>query len=128
MKIAIPIFGNRVSPRFDFSPEMWIIEVEKGVVLREAKFSTVNLNSLQRLDQITSNGVDKVICGGIDDFSRNQLGRKGIAVVQDIIGDADIVFDLFMKGRLRTGLCYERKRRKDSCAWKRESGGIGKGV
>ena len=123
MKIAIPIFGNRVSPRFDFSPEMWIIEVEKGGVLREAKFSTVNLNPLQRLDQITSNGVDKVICGGIDDFSRNQLRRKGIALVQDVIGDADIVFDLFMKGRLRPGLCCERKRRKDFCARKTGSGG-----
>ena len=123
MKIAIPIFGNRISPRFDFSPEMWIVEVERGEVLRQEKLPTANLNLPQRLEQITSNGVDKVICGGIDGFCQNQLGSRGIDVVQDVIGDADIVFDLFMKGRLRPGLCCERKGRRGFCAWKRDSGG-----
>ena len=33
MKIAIPILGSRVSPRFDFSPEVWIIDVERGEVV-----------------------------------------------------------------------------------------------
>jgi predicted Fe-Mo cluster-binding NifX family protein len=122
MKIAIPTFGNRISPRFDFSPEMWIIDVEGGEVVREVKFSTVNLNLLQRLDQITSHGVNKVICGGIDDFARNQLGSRGIDVVQDVIGDAEIVFDDFMRGRLRPGLCRERRGKRHLCLWRRGSG------
>ena len=112
MKIAIPIFGDRISPRFDFSPEMWVIEVERGKVVGQEKFSTANLNLPKRLEQITSNGVDKVICGGIDGLSRNQLGSRGIDVVQDVIGDADIVFDLFLRGRLRPGFCCGRRREK----------------
>ncbi len=123
MKIAIPIFGNRISPRFDFSPEMWIIEVERGEVLRQEKLPTANLNLPQRLEQITSNGVDKVICGGIDGFCQNQLGSKGIDIVQDVIGDAEIVFDLFMRGRLRPGLCCEGRGRRRFCAWRKGSGG-----
>jgi predicted Fe-Mo cluster-binding NifX family protein len=123
MKIAIPIFENRISPRFDFSPEMWLIEVERGKVVGQEKFSTANLNLPQRLDQITSNGVDKVICGGIDGLSRDQLGSRGIDVVQDVTGDADIVFDLFMRGRLRSGFCCERRGRKGFCPWRKGSGG-----
>jgi predicted Fe-Mo cluster-binding NifX family protein len=123
MKIAIPIFGNRISPRFDFSPEMWIIEVDRGEVLRQEKLPTANLNLPQRLEQITSNGVDKVICGGIDGFCQNQLGSKGIDIVQDVIGDAEIVFDLFIRGRLRPGLCCEGKGRRRFCAWRNGSGG-----
>ena len=123
MKIAIPIFGNRVSPRFDFSPEIWVIEVERGKVVGQEKLSTANLNLPQRLEQITSNRVDKVICGGIDGLSRNQLGSRGIDVVQDVIGDADIVFGLFMRGRLRPGFCCERKGRRRSCAWRNGFGG-----
>jgi len=119
MKIAIPIFENRVSPRFDFSPEMWIVEVERGEVVSQEKLSAANLNLPQRLEQVTSNGVDKVICGGIDPFSRNQLGSRGIDVVQDVIGDAEVVFDLFMKGRLRPGFCCERRRGRGFCGWKR---------
>jgi predicted Fe-Mo cluster-binding NifX family protein len=123
MKIAIPIFENRISPRFDFSPEMWVIEVERGRVVGQEKFSTANLNLPKRLEQITSNGVDKVICGGIDGLSRDQLGSRGIDVVQDVTGDADIVFDLFMRGRLRSGFCCERKGRRGFCPWRKTSGG-----
>jgi predicted Fe-Mo cluster-binding NifX family protein len=123
MKIAIPIFGNRISPRFDFSPEMWIIDVEGREVVRQEKLPTANLNLPQRLEQITSNGVDKVICGGIDGFCQSQLGSRGIDVVQDVIGDAEIVFDLFMRGRLRPGLCCEGRGRRRFCAWRKGSGG-----
>ncbi len=123
MKIAIPIFENRISPRFDFSPEMWIIEVEKGKVVGQEKFSTANFNLPQRLEQITSNGVDKVICGGIDGLSRDQLGSRGIDVVQDVIGDADIIFSLFMKGRIRSGFCCERRGRRGFCPWTKGGGG-----
>jgi predicted Fe-Mo cluster-binding NifX family protein len=123
MKIAIPIFENRISPRFDFSPEMWVIEVERGKVVEQEKFSTASLNLPQRLEQITSNGVDKVICGGIDGLSRDQLGSRGIDVVQDVTGDADVVFDLFMRGRLKSGFCCERRGRRGFCPWRKTSGG-----
>jgi predicted Fe-Mo cluster-binding NifX family protein len=98
---------------------MWIIEVERGEVVSQEKLLTANLNLPQRLEQITSNGVNKVICGGIDDFSRNQLGCRGIDVVQDIIGDAEIVFDLFVRGRLRPGLCCEKRGGRRMCGWKK---------
>ena len=119
MKIAIPMFGNRISPRFDFSPEMWIIDVEGGKVVRQEKLPTAHLNLPQRLEQITSNGVNQLICGGIDGFCQNQLGSRGIDVVQDVIGEAEIVFDLFMRGRLRPGLCCEGRGRRRFCAWKK---------
>lgn len=123
MKIAIAIFGTRISPRFDFSPEIWVIEVERGEVVRQEKLSTANLNLPQRLEQLTSNGVHKIICGGIDGFSRNQLRSRGIDVVQDIMGDAEVVFDLFMRGRLRPGFCCERRGRRRLCLWRRGSRG-----
>ena len=119
MKVAIPIFGNRISPRFDFSPEMWIIEVERGEVVSQEKLPTANLNLPRRLEQITSNGVDKVICGGIDGFSLNQLGSKGIDVLEDVIGEAETAFDLFMRGRLRPGFCCERRAGRRMCGWKK---------
>ena len=123
MKIAIPTFGNRISPRFDFSPEMWIIDVEGGEVVRQEKLPTAHLNLPQRLEQITSNGVDKVICGGIDGYCQNQLGSRGIDIVQDVMGDAEIVFDLFMKGRLQPGLYCKGKRRRRFCGRRNASGG-----
>ncbi len=119
MKIAIPLFGSRVSPRFDYSSELWIVEVERGEIVKEERLTTANLNLTQRLDQITSNGVDKVICGGVDGFSLHQLGNKGVHVVHDVIGEAEVAFDLFLKGRLRSGFCCEKRRGKGPCRWRR---------
>jgi len=119
MKIAIPLFGNRISPRFDFSPEIWIITVENGEAVNQEKLPMANLNSFQRIEQITTNGVDNVVCGGIDGFSLNQLGNRGIEVMHDIIGEAEVAFNLFMRGKLRPGLCCERKAGRGFCPWRK---------
>jgi predicted Fe-Mo cluster-binding NifX family protein len=123
MKVAIPLFENRISPRFDFSPEIWIITVENGQAVNQERLPIANLNLPQRIEQITSSRVDKLICGGIDGFSLNQLGNKGIEVVHDIIGEAEVAFNLFLRGRLRPGFCCERRRGRGFCAWKRSPRG-----
>lgn len=119
MKIAIPLFRNRVSPRFDYSSELLIIEVERGEIIKKEKLSMTNLNPSQRVNQITANGVDKVICGGVDGFTLHQLGNKGVEVVHDVIGEAEVAFDLFMRGRLKPGFCCEKRRVRGPCRWRR---------
>ena len=123
MKIAIPVFGNRISPRFDFSPELWILTLENKDLVNEEKIPTINLNLPRRLEQIASRRVDKVICGGIDSFSLSQLESRGIDVVQDVMGETEAAFELFVKGRLRSGCCCEGGKGESFCAWSRGSGG-----
>jgi predicted Fe-Mo cluster-binding NifX family protein len=119
MKIAIPLFGNRISPRFEFSPEIWIIELKDGEVQREERFPTNNLSLPQRLDQLASNGVNKIICGGIDGLSLNLLGGRGIDVIHNVVGEAQEGINLFLRGLLRPGFCCDRKGRRGFCAQKR---------
>ena len=121
MKIAIPMFGDRISPRFDFSPEMWVVTVEKGVLVDQERFPLTHLNLPQRLEQITAKGVEKVICGGIDRFSLEHLGNRGVDVLPDVMGDAEKAFTLFMRGRLQPGFCCERRR--PLCAGRKGSEG-----
>jgi predicted Fe-Mo cluster-binding NifX family protein len=129
MKVAIPLFGNRISPRFDFSPELWIITVENGKVAHQEKLPMTTLNLPQRLDQLASYGVNQVICGGIDGFCLDQLGNKGIDVLHNVVGEAEMAFHLFMKGRLRPGFCCERRGGRRLCGlkkgppWKEEING-----
>jgi predicted Fe-Mo cluster-binding NifX family protein len=116
MKIAIPLFGNRISPRFEFSPEIWIIELKDGEVQSEERFPTNSLNLPQRLDQLASNGVNKIICGGIDSLSLNLLGSRGIDVIHNVVGEAQEGINLFLRGLLRPGFCCDRKGRRGFCA------------
>jgi predicted Fe-Mo cluster-binding NifX family protein len=113
MKIAISLFGNKVSPRFDLSPELWIITEENGRVVRQEKISAERLDVPQRIEKLTSSGVTKVICGGIHDFSLDQLRNRGIDVFHNVIGEADIALDIFLKGELQPGSRCEKRRTRN---------------
>jgi len=119
MKIAIPIFGTRVSPRFDVCPELWIVEFLGGKLENEGRFSMEGLNLQQRLDHLTSNGVDKLICGGIDNLCIDHLGERGIEVIHNVAGEAGEVLALFLKGALRPGFYCKRKGERGFYCWRR---------
>jgi predicted Fe-Mo cluster-binding NifX family protein len=119
MKVAIPLFQDRISPRFDVCPEIWIIELKDGEVINQEKWPIASFDLQQRLDQLAAKRVDKIICGGIDSFCLDHLGNMGIEVIHNVAGEAGKALDLFMRGVLRPGLYCDRKRGKGFCGWKR---------
>ena len=104
MKIAIPLFGNWISPRFGFSPEMWIITVKDGKVLTDQRISMGGLAVPQWFHQLASLDVDTLICGGIDSFCCHQLKNIGIFVIPEVVGDAGEILELYLQGKLEPGL------------------------
>jgi predicted Fe-Mo cluster-binding NifX family protein len=119
MKIAISLFGNKVSPRFDLSPELWIITEKNGEVVRQEKISLENFNISQRIEMLALTGVAKMVCGGIHDFRLDQLRNMGIDVFHNVIGEADIALGNLLKGQLRPGSLCEEKRKGDTVQAKR---------
>ena len=71
-----------------------------------------SFNLQQRLDQLTSRRVDKVICGGIDSFCIDHLGNMGIDVIHNVAGDAGGVLNLFVRGVLRPGFYFKGTRER----------------
>jgi predicted Fe-Mo cluster-binding NifX family protein len=122
MKVAIPLFKDRISPRFDVCPEIWIVELDDGKVVNQEKWLMESFNLQKRLDQLTSKGVDKVICGGIDSFCVDQLGNRGIDVIHNVAGKAREALDLFLRGALRPGFYCNGRRGRGFCPWRNGSG------
>jgi predicted Fe-Mo cluster-binding NifX family protein len=112
MKVAIALFKDRISPRFDVCPEVWIVELNNGEVVNQYKWSIETFNLQQRLYQLTSKGVDIIICGGIDSFCMDHLGNRGIEVIHNVAGDVREVLNLFIRGALRPGFYCSGKRGK----------------
>ncbi|MDY6862226.1 MAG: NifB/NifX family molybdenum-iron cluster-binding protein [Thermodesulfobacteriota bacterium] len=102
--MAIPVFGRWISPRFGFSPEMWILTVENGEVVFKEKISMVGFTLFQWFKKLSSSGVNTLICGGIDEFCCRQLEGIGISIIPEVSGEVDETVDLFLRGRLRPGL------------------------
>ncbi|HOP86698.1 MAG TPA: NifB/NifX family molybdenum-iron cluster-binding protein [Syntrophorhabdaceae bacterium] len=88
MNIAIPLFNDRISPHFSTSPEILIVLVEKNKVYSVSKLNVVALSGLERRKKIVSLGVDTILCGGIDEVSREWFRLKGVRIIENIMGDA----------------------------------------
>ncbi|MFH2011635.1 MAG: hypothetical protein ABIJ37_02860 [Pseudomonadota bacterium] len=112
MNVAIPLFGNWISPRFGFSQEIWILTVEDGKVVSQNTISMAGLALPRWFDQFASMKIDTLICGGIDRFCYYQLNSLGISVISEIAGDASEALSLFIDGKLEPGcrICRRGKR------------------
>lgn len=87
MKIAVALFGDRVSPNFSTAPELLILVAHGRATPCCWKADAQGKSLRQRALQLLSMGVDVLICGGIDRTTRNDLERKGIRVVSEVRGN-----------------------------------------
>jgi predicted Fe-Mo cluster-binding NifX family protein len=112
MKVAIPLFGSRVSPRFGCEPEILIVDVENHKEIKRRKLSTTGFGIPQRISFLSSLSVDTLICGGIDVFCLRSLSAKGFRVISGVIGEADEVLEYFLSGKLKEGQCVRGRGRR----------------
>ena len=103
MKIAIALFGSRVSPRFDYAPGFRIVQTEHGEIQHTKEIDTDKCDVINRIKKLAESGVEALICGGIDGFSASQLSYHGIKIYSWITGQADDALNCLLKGQLESG-------------------------
>ena len=104
MKIAIPMFNTRVSPRFDFASKILVATVDGRQVVDRETYSLINLNPIRRSSLLSDLGVNTIICGGISSFSQRLISANAIEVIPMVQGEAEEVLDLFIKGNLTSAM------------------------
>lgn len=87
MKVAVALFGERISPHFASAPELLIVILQEGKVHSSGKVATVGMSSRERVLKLVSLGVDVLVCGGISRGVQMELERKGIKVLANMEGD-----------------------------------------
>ena len=105
MKIAIPTFGNRVSPRFDCAPGLLLITADrqnKKIVARN-EIPVQGKHYIERIKQLKTEAVDVVICGGISNYMLELLKANKIEVIPWVSGEAQKALRLFIQGKLFPG-------------------------
>lgn len=88
MKIAIPLFGERVSPHFATAPEALLIQTEGGRICATWKIDLSLLSATERRVKFLGLGIEALICGGIDEASRSWFEKQGVHVEADRMGNA----------------------------------------
>lgn len=103
-KIAIPLFNERVSPRFDCAQSFLLVKAENSRIVESEELQTGQLSTLERVGKLSDLRVDTLICGGIDEVSARRLVHNGIRIYAWITGLARDVLISFLNGDLESGV------------------------
>ncbi|MBW2003504.1 MAG: hypothetical protein JRI72_02675 [Deltaproteobacteria bacterium] len=97
MKIAIPLFKDRVAPHFGSSSQVLLVEVRNGSVYQEAKWDLGGQGPLEMAHRLLDLGVDKIICGGISRYYKEWLINKGVNVEDNRKGKASEIIEKMLR-------------------------------
>lgn len=97
MKIAIPLFKDRIAPHFGSSSQILLVEIKSGSVHQEAKWDMGVQSPLEMARRLLDLGVDKIICGGINRVYKEWLINKGISVEDNRKGKAREIIEKMLK-------------------------------
>jgi predicted Fe-Mo cluster-binding NifX family protein len=96
MKIAVPLFNDRVSPHFGSSSITLLVDIRHGRIEREALWELGGENPLELANRLLYLRVDQLICGGIHSYWKEWLISKGIRVLDNQRGVAREVVEKLM--------------------------------
>ena len=112
MKVAIPLYGGRVSPRFGYTRDFLIVEIE-GKKEIDRKALTMEINHPARMaDRLAKEEVSLVLSGGMNPYFQEQFRLRNIAVIWGLIGEADDVLASYLDDQVFSGMgpCPGRNR------------------
>ncbi len=104
MKIAIPAFHTKVSPRFDTAQEFILVEVADGNVIDRERLPVKSHLVSETIKNLIERRVDTLICGGIDRLSMRQLNFNQIEVYSWITGEVEDAVTCFLRNELNSGV------------------------
>lgn len=102
MKIAIPLFDQRVSPRFDCARDILLVSVENGDIVDRRQIPVSGWTCRERISKLSELGVDALICGGIDRLSERRLMACRVKTCAWVTGMAEDALGSFLRGELES--------------------------
>ena len=100
MKVAVPTFGDRVSPRFDCAVSFLVATVDKGDISDRLVLDASEWAPHERINRLVALGVDVVVCGGIDCWSAESLRSVGVSLYGWVAGTIEESLDALVRGEL----------------------------
>lgn len=98
MRIAIPIWEDKVSPVFDTALRLLVIDFEKDREASRLAYHIGEQDLSWKCHRIESLNPDVIICGAISHFFLNILRATGIEVIEHISGRTEEVLEAYLKG------------------------------
>ena len=100
MRMAIPIWEDKISPVLDTALRLLIVEVDGRSESSRSVISLEEQDLMRRCLRIKGLGVDIIICSAISQPFLKMLKAGGIEIIPEISGTPEDVLQAYMKGNL----------------------------
>jgi predicted Fe-Mo cluster-binding NifX family protein len=100
MKIAIAQWRDRISPVFDVSDRLVLIDIENGIERHREDIVLTCRGPFERTGEVLRLGVQVLICGAVSRPLETALISAGVRVIGFICGGLEDVIGAYLKGTL----------------------------
>jgi len=100
MRIAIPIWEDKVSPVLDTALRLLVVEVEYHREVSRFIYNIDEQDLIRRCLRIRNFNIDTLICGAVSRPFVCILLASGVDVIQEISGRAEEVLKAYLHGNL----------------------------
>ena len=118
MTLALAVWKNRISPVFDSSHTLLLVDIKNGMVTNKRIVPLRAGLPLPRVKEVLNLGIQVLICGAISSEFSSMFEAFGISVVPFVAGDADHVIESYLNNTLSgsnfkmPGCGNQRRRRR----------------
>ncbi|MBT6337715.1 MAG: dinitrogenase iron-molybdenum cofactor biosynthesis domain-containing protein [Desulfobacula sp.] len=101
MKVALTIWGNRISPVFDSANTLMIVDLE-NLKISDRVYKGFDPHDLKQFSCILKNcKIDILICGAITDDRSIFIEQNGIVLIPFIFGNTDKILAILINEKHR---------------------------
>jgi predicted Fe-Mo cluster-binding NifX family protein len=100
MKVAIPVWENKISPVLDTASRLMVVELNKEGPTARFEIFLDERDLSRRCVRIQDLCVDTLICGAVTRHFSEMLKAAGIKLIQGIAGQPDAVLNAYLDGTL----------------------------
>ena len=100
MRIAIPIWEDKVSPVFDTALKLLVVDIKNSSEESRFVYHIDESDLSQKSHRIKKLELDTLICGAVSQAFLQMLLASGLEVIQEISGPAEDVLEAYLHGNV----------------------------
>ena len=100
MKVALTVWNGRISPVFDVSRKILVLDIRNGVVTDRREEPIEGIDPAQKAGKLAEWQVRELICGAVSRPLAGLFAAYGIRTIPFIAGDAEEVIEAYLARKL----------------------------
>lgn len=100
MRVALAVWNGRISPVFDVSRKILVLDVHHGVVTGRREQELEEIDPVRKAGKLSELRVRKLLCGAISRTLAGLFAVYGIRTIPFLAGDVEEVIEAYLAGEL----------------------------